>query len=1005
MEIAAATALASGAQTVWKYNRENFMYDREMRFKKELKVMDFRALKSALWRDDLREVIGLTESRMDSYIIVSALQLDICVGLMCEGRMEPGTPPWLLNFYMLTLGGAFTYLFMSIWFATHASVVAQCCSIRLLTQFVRLPVPTWPHFEAARTYATNYEESRLSHMLRVPFVGKKKPADQVVQGADSASSQDAPAPQVEEHRNDIYELMRAPTSLGHHIGLARQASRYYQCFDAFARVSMLFGTNQLLSALAYFSVGYCSVQDRSLTGSWCVVAIAMGIAVVITEVDLSLTRLDRTIVQVLTIAGPVCVSIATYAWMLYSADKPIFVRLAYATHCGWLLFTLRKTQVTQQRNGAMLPMKFRPSIFVDVFGWWAERRPTSDPSPDAVEPNEGGYEALPATDDVDEDQPSLARARSDVTALQADHVFEAMEPHDRARVERLAEQFAAMEEGSSRGLAVAKPDAAGSASPRSASSRKAKKVVRLQAHTDYGAEMGYFVNERSGSISYEDAVPCERRVQRTISAAERHLDALSERRGAQAKAAALTTIPRRGAPESSSGGGGSLAAWLGEDVEPFGWKKIGKGAADSDEEDYEEHPLPDETLHDFSATFPHAMRHDAVLNTLGQFHPGLVPWRMFCLATMMLASLWTCSLLLPMHVLAGFRSQLAPELEDADDLGEGEVLEVGWPKHLGFIPRAISCDTSGERFIVADEFGVYAARLVWGNSTRGLDRSAAISGQTEEPPPEFPELEKLGDAAVAELVALRGTAASGAGAPLKFDRVPICKALEGQSYKDVDVVCPKEGRAPCRVFVLHGHNNLTECPIYMLGTGLGSGNLESSTSWTISEDWLQDEGEKIGSVAIRGDCIHGAEFLAEAFTPESSGCLVVGTSQGRIVQLRPHLTEPGHLVPDRAIRRRTGEAEANNRSNALHIFGDRFFVALRSKIGALQALAVDNGALVGEWRLPQGVEWLTLSGGGDSLFLVGRQGDHGTVKLWRFKVPDKLRSAASEHGGFVESVS
>lgn len=49
----AALAGSLGAGTwLWSYNRENFKFDREMRQKNELKILEFRNVQSSLWRED-----------------------------------------------------------------------------------------------------------------------------------------------------------------------------------------------------------------------------------------------------------------------------------------------------------------------------------------------------------------------------------------------------------------------------------------------------------------------------------------------------------------------------------------------------------------------------------------------------------------------------------------------------------------------------------------------------------------------------------------------------------------------------------------------------------------------------------------------------------------------------------------------------------------------------------------------------------------------------------------
>lgn len=54
---------AIGASGIWGYNRENFLYDREMRQEQEFQIIDMRLAQVNLWRDDVREMIGLTEKK------------------------------------------------------------------------------------------------------------------------------------------------------------------------------------------------------------------------------------------------------------------------------------------------------------------------------------------------------------------------------------------------------------------------------------------------------------------------------------------------------------------------------------------------------------------------------------------------------------------------------------------------------------------------------------------------------------------------------------------------------------------------------------------------------------------------------------------------------------------------------------------------------------------------------------------------------------------------------
>eukprot|EP00429_Kryptoperidinium_foliaceum_P061785 CAMPEP_0176100330 /NCGR_PEP_ID=MMETSP0120_2-20121206/50319_1 /TAXON_ID=160619 /ORGANISM="Kryptoperidinium foliaceum, Strain CCMP 1326" /LENGTH=177 /DNA_ID=CAMNT_0017434371 /DNA_START=84 /DNA_END=614 /DNA_ORIENTATION=- len=166
---AAAAATGSTGISLFEYNRENFLYDRKMRQETEYQIMDFRIKQAELWREDVKDIIGLTSVKMDTYLIVNAVQLGFCVMAFCEGRIAAGTPTWLIGCHTLCLGGAFMYLLMSVWLSMHASVTAKAYEVRLLTQHVRLPVPTWAQLEGARTYGSTFEKVNTRQMFRMPF--------------------------------------------------------------------------------------------------------------------------------------------------------------------------------------------------------------------------------------------------------------------------------------------------------------------------------------------------------------------------------------------------------------------------------------------------------------------------------------------------------------------------------------------------------------------------------------------------------------------------------------------------------------------------------------------------------------------------------------------------------------------------------------------------------------------------------------------------------------------
>jgi len=392
---------ALGTTGIWGYNRENFLYDREMRQEQEFQVIDMRLAQVNLWRDDVREMIGLTEKKMDVYMVVNALQLGFTVTLFTEGRLEPGTPEWLLWLYMLSLAGAFTLLLASVWFAMHASVAAQGNAVRLLTQFVRPPIPSWEQLEATRTYGHAFEGIPAQAMMRVPLlqtISEGSPKDHhhgpeyghfqdhddeasssSIDDSEEPSEASATGPQAAdpwglERRGDgVYELQRRPLTANRHTHLVREASKQWQAYDAFARASMTLGTIHLCSALSYYILGYVLIQDGSPWAAVTTVIIFLGISAMILRLDLSLTRREHMMAKAFLMGGPSMASLAAIDWATYSPwlqeYSLMLVPVAYVSHILFLHRFLRLCHVVKQPGGSLLPMSFRSVLYLDIFGW------------------------------------------------------------------------------------------------------------------------------------------------------------------------------------------------------------------------------------------------------------------------------------------------------------------------------------------------------------------------------------------------------------------------------------------------------------------------------------------------------------------------------------------------------------------------------------------------------------------------------------------------------------
>mmetsp|Transcript_57587 Transcript_57587/g.106429 ORF Transcript_57587/g.106429 Transcript_57587/m.106429 type:complete len:925 (-) Transcript_57587:81-2855(-) len=395
---AAATAAASTGSTLFSYNRENFLYDRKQRQETEYAILEFRLKQAELWREDVRDIIGLTSVKMDTYLIVTAVQLGFCVMAFCEGRLQAGTPTWLIGSHTLSLVGAFLYFLMAIWLAMHATISAKSYEVRLLTQLVRLPVPSWTQLEGARTYASQFEQTQGRQMFRVPFVmgsqesvmDATRPASGVTAaqraqasaaGVTLAEEEDPPTEAVDPWGMErtgvtIPELdstTRADPRQLRHVQIVSQVVQYWQAYDGFARVSMSMGTNQLVTALAYYVLGYVLISNHSPVAAWSAVLLFIAVKLALIRLDMSLTACEFTTVLILVASGPLLAAVAAQQWSLHTEQGDLVVAclapITYVMHSTWLVYLLYICGVAKQPGGAMLPTRFRSVLYLDVFGW------------------------------------------------------------------------------------------------------------------------------------------------------------------------------------------------------------------------------------------------------------------------------------------------------------------------------------------------------------------------------------------------------------------------------------------------------------------------------------------------------------------------------------------------------------------------------------------------------------------------------------------------------------
>jgi len=957
---ASATAGAVGAKATFDYNRENFLDDREMRWRKELRLMHFRIDQSELWRADVRDLISLTEYKMRMYLIVNVLMLSFTVILWCEGKLPMGTPEWLMLGSTISIAGAFVFLLLSIWFALHAAISAQATEARILTQMVRLPIPSWNEVESCRTYGSEFEKVEPRQMFRVPWLmgpqeglvsdppscaaGPGVTLGQTVAGHPSAAAQRAPTVAVPalsaglppadpwglERRGDrIYEL---GCDTGHdvaklrHVMLTRRAATYWQTYDAFARVSMSFGTSQLLLSMCYYLLGYVLVEVGCRTAATYGVIMFVVMQLTLLKLDVSLPEWQTRFLQCLTAAGPLTSCLAANLWSRYHDYAAEFlIPMAFVFHGAKLTALAFLSRVKQQANGAILPTAFRPVLFLDVFGW------IRDPS--------GSLAAA-------------AQRRGDDS--------------------------------------IASPSLLTARSRRYLSSRPSSLMTRA-------ANASVDVSEQPGS---EPSRGSDRRSSDVCSGPEEQVTRPAIASVAYTGGRAVPSRPEDFAPPGVC-----------QDLrnEPNAPRVLGRGPVLAGEN-------AGTDFFDAANFLGNGHQDDDITTGHGREVPGILPWRTYSAAMFTLCLVWFVAAFYSI-LDAGHIWEFNIDFLDDYRVKQSSLVELPAPRSLlqyllplGSSPRyptlervpalfplpglalsGLSCDDGGRRFVAVDRLLVLEAKLA--------DESGA-------------ETQRLAN--------FRSTQPSQSTETrvLSFSEVR-CPTLVGEGVQDATVTCSGPSASAlqdaneCGALVLHRHGRrIASCP-------LGKGRVETAAAARsegsadhvvhISDGWrargggsFQDAGHSGGTGKVRPSFVEERVSSISVSACRRQSCAsetntFVGTTHGQVVQLKGRSN--GHdLIPTAVIHEgNVSSAVGTSTRSFSRTLSDRYLGVLQPGGRVIKVLDASHGGLpAGDLALsPTGPAAVSFCAGGGHVYLltVGRG-----PEIWRFRIPRELLAIDGGNG-------
>jgi len=391
-------AIGIASKEVFDYNRENFKFDQEQRLERDLSRLEMQIKRFDLFRQDIEDLVKLTVDKMDMYHLIGALFLGFTTTIYCEGRVEEA-PSWFNGLYLLTVASSFVYLLLAVWLSMHASISSHSFGVRLRTRYVRLPIPSLSQIASLTAKLSDFENQGVARVMRVPFATAHAQQWQLSNAQTQESSAPgsgnagmplgaglakAPKSSAEDilgpgddgfAREDV--LMTAAAALpGKHVHLFRRLQSKWQCYDAYARVSMTLGVHQMLNSLNYYMIGVNLIQWKCPTTAYACTVVFQSAALAINLLDIS--GWSKTRVTLLQLMGSLPIIIIQVLLTIGNSGRSPEEKLrpfaaayhvapvAYFAQAIW--FALLLAVARPSDDDASLPRRFRAVLFLDVFG-------------------------------------------------------------------------------------------------------------------------------------------------------------------------------------------------------------------------------------------------------------------------------------------------------------------------------------------------------------------------------------------------------------------------------------------------------------------------------------------------------------------------------------------------------------------------------------------------------------------------------------------------------------
>lgn len=344
----AGLAAWSGATTLFQYNQGLWQFDKSQRQNRIHQAQGMAVSQVTLWREDLRDLFKVTNTKMDNYMTVSTLVMGFTIGMFMDYHLDPDTPTWLFLVAAIHNGTAVSFSLLSLCFSMYASLIVQMFETKVMCEVVRLPIPDPQALMHASAVGRHFEDPKNVRMsMRIPVFGSRSHAHK-----SKDSSQATLLPFV--HGSP-------------HMQMFQQMQSGWMPLANFARVCMLSSLTSMTYTLMYIILSRHLGQGRVTWGAGTAVLTLTCVNLLLQKVDFMISRREWFFKTVAHVIPPVLSYVIMLMTMLQDRRWADYgAPVVYFLHMCWLIFLLRAANPTIDTAGAARKSKFRLTILQDM---------------------------------------------------------------------------------------------------------------------------------------------------------------------------------------------------------------------------------------------------------------------------------------------------------------------------------------------------------------------------------------------------------------------------------------------------------------------------------------------------------------------------------------------------------------------------------------------------------------------------------------------------------------